>query len=100
MVHNNHSIVGPMVHNHRKPSLPYILFQNHRKTIDPNHPVHFWPKKNGKLEEGSYQVATFHLWNQGFLTQKWVNTGFLSRKWVNTAFLSRKWVNTAFLSRK
>ena len=26
------------------------------------HPVHFWPKKNGKLEEGSYQVATFHFW--------------------------------------
>ena len=64
------------------------------------HPVHFWPKKNGKLEEGSYQVATFHLWNQRFLTQKCVNTAFLSQKWVNTAFLSRKWVNTAFLSRK
>ena len=27
----------------------------------PPHPVHFWPKKKGKLEEGSYQVATFHL---------------------------------------
>ena len=57
-------------------------------------------QKNGKLEEGSYQVATFHLWNQRFLTQKCVNTAFLSQKWVNTAFLSRKWVNTAFLSRK
>ena len=36
MVHN-HSIVGPMVHNHRKPSLPMVVLpQNHRKTIDPN----------------------------------------------------------------
>ena len=36
MVHN-HSIVGPMVHNHRKPSLPMVVLpENHRKTIDPN----------------------------------------------------------------
>ena len=36
MVHN-HSIVGPMVHNHRKPSLPMVVLpQNHRKTIDCN----------------------------------------------------------------
>merc|ERR1712208_138356 len=63
-------------------------------------PCSLLAKKNGQLEEGSYQVATFHLWNQRFLTQKCVNTAFLSQKWVNTAFLSRKWVNTAFLSRK
>ena len=36
MVHN-HSIVGSMVHNHRKPSLPMVVLpQNHRKTINPN----------------------------------------------------------------
>ena len=36
MVHN-HSIAGPMVHNHRKPSLAMVVLpQNHRKTIDPN----------------------------------------------------------------
>ena len=33
----NHSIVGPMVHNHWKPSLSMVvLSQKHRKTIDPN----------------------------------------------------------------
>ena len=81
----------------------HFFFKKNGKLEEGSYQVatfHFWPKKNGKLEEGSYQVATFHLWNQRFLTQKCVNTAFLSQKWVNTAFLSRKWVNTAFLSRK
>ena len=31
----NHSIVGPMVENHRKPLLPMVVRpQNHWKTID------------------------------------------------------------------
>ena len=33
----NHSIVGPMVDNHRKPSLPMVVWpKNHQKTIVPN----------------------------------------------------------------
>ena len=33
----NHSIVGPMVENHRKPLFPMVARpQNHRKTIDIN----------------------------------------------------------------
>ena len=33
----NHSIVGPMVDNHRKPSKPMVAWpQNHWKTIEPN----------------------------------------------------------------
>ena len=40
MVHN-HSIVGPMVHNHRKPSLPMVVLpENHRK-VDCNFENHW-----------------------------------------------------------